>query len=112
MPDDLRDRAARLRASLPGERPRASPPQDTGRRLATLPREERGQRAELRVSWAEYEGRPYVSLRVWTFDDVGAAWPTKVGVTVRLRELPAVAEALAEALELAERHAGERRARR
>lgn len=105
MPDDLRARAARLRDTLPGERPRAAPPEDTGQRLATLPRDERGQRAELRVSWAEYEGRPYLSLRVWTLDDGGAAWPSKVGVTVRLRELPAVAEAIAEALDLAERHA-------
>ncbi len=39
-----------------------SPPQESGQRLATFPRHG-GE--ELRVNLAEYEGHPYVSLRVW-----------------------------------------------
>jgi len=102
MPD-LRDRAARLRAALP-DRQRQRPPEERGKRLATLPRNDRGQPAELRITWDEYEGHPYLSLRLWRADDNGDFWPTKTGATVRLRELPEVAEALASALDLAEQH--------
>lgn len=97
-PADLRHRAATLRAALPPRQGR-TPPEDRGRRLATLAR---GPMEELRVTWAEYEGRPYLSLRVWTRDDNGGWWPDKTrGMTVRVRELPDVAEAFAAALDLA-----------
>ena len=107
MPDnDLRARAARLRDALPDRRGnRQRPPEDKGHRLATLPRNHRGQRSELRVSWDSYEGHPYLSLRVWNADDNGDFWPTKTGATVRLRELADFAAAVGEALELAEAHA-------
>jgi hypothetical protein len=72
----------------------------TRRRLATITR---SKDEELRVNWSEYEGKPYLSIRLWTRDDAGGWWPSKtVGCTIRLRELADVAEALAEAMDLAE----------
>jgi len=55
--NDLRDRAARLRGQLPPLPTDGHPPEDTGRRLATCPR---GKEEELRISWCEYEGNPYL----------------------------------------------------
>src|SRR5207248_540653 len=84
----------------------ATPPQENGRRLATIGR---SKDEELRVNWSEYEGKPYLSIRLWTRDDSGGWWPSKtVGCTVRLRELPDVADAIAEALGLAEEHQSNR----
>jgi hypothetical protein len=76
-------------------------PQDHGQRLATFPR---GPDAELRVSLSEFEGRPYVSLRVWERASEGAPfWPVKgKGCSVRLSE----AEGLATALRRVVREAG------
>jgi hypothetical protein len=72
----------------------ASPPAERGRRLATFPR---GDRAELRVTLDEYEGRPFVSLRVWEADRPGAPlWPAKgKGCSLRLSEIGGFLEALA-----------------
>ena len=76
------------------------PPVDDGELLDALPRSD-GFEA-LRVSIKEYEGRPYVSLRVWVRDkNSGAMWPTRRGVSVRVRELPRVIAALQKAAELA-----------
>jgi hypothetical protein len=105
---DLRDRAQQLREQLPRRRGGA-PPEERGRRLATLAR---GKGEEIRISWDSYEGRPYLSLRLWSQDDGGGWWPTKVGFTVRIRELPDVAAAIAEALDLAEEHLGGSRPQR
>ena len=44
----------------PPERP--TPPAENGERLATFPR---GDGSELRVNLSTYQGRPFVSLRVW-----------------------------------------------
>jgi hypothetical protein len=44
------------------ERQQAGPPEDQGQALATL---ERSRGEELRVTLAEYEGHPFVNLRVW-----------------------------------------------
>lgn len=72
------------------EQPR--PPQETGRRLATFPR---GDGVELRVSLAEYQGRPYVALRVWERGQDGQWWPVRgKGCSVRVAEARELAEAL------------------
>jgi hypothetical protein len=64
-----------------------------GRRLATMPR---GQDKELRLTWDEFEGKAYLSLRVWVRKESGEnasleTWiATKQGVSIRLQELPAL----------------------
>jgi hypothetical protein len=70
----------------------ASAPIDTSRRLATF---SRGNGAELRVSLAWYENRPYVSQRVWTRGDDGQFWPSKgKGATIRVHEIATMIAAL------------------
>jgi hypothetical protein len=54
--------------------PPAPPLAETGRRLATFPRN-RGE--ELRVTLAEYEGHLYISLRVWAPGSDGLLWPVR-----------------------------------
>lgn len=73
--------------------PRLSgPPREQGERLATFPR---GDGEELRVNLAEYNGYPYLALRVWTAGPGGQWWPVKgKGVSIRLREVAGLAEAL------------------
>jgi hypothetical protein len=72
---------------------RPSPPQETGERLLTFPRPDG---AELRVSLDEFNGHNFISLRVWepARDGSGVMWPTKKGVTVRLRECGDLARVL------------------
>ncbi len=50
------------------------PPTEQGERLATFPRRPD---AELRVCLAAYEGKPYVSLRVWRCGSDGLTCPPK-----------------------------------
>jgi hypothetical protein len=103
---DLRQRAASFRGRLPEHR-RATPPPEQGRRLLEIPRPKDDE--EIRISWAEYEGHPYPAIRFWCKGDDGQFWPDEHrGFGVRLREIPDVAEAIAEALELADRHLAER----
>lgn len=102
MATDLRSKAQSFRQRLPDRRG-AQPPPEQGRRLVTLPRPKDD--AEIRLNWCEYEGNPYLGIRVWTKGADGQYWPDKHrGFSVRLRELPDVAEAIAEALELADEH--------
>jgi hypothetical protein len=69
-----------------------SPPVDTARRLATLPR---GQGAEMRLALAEYEGKPYVSLRVFERGSDGQLWPMRgKGCSIRISEVAEVIAAL------------------
>jgi hypothetical protein len=97
--NDLRNRAERFRRQLP-ERRRATPPAENGRRLGTI---KRSADEQIRVNWSEYEGRPFVSFRMWKRSDDGQWWPDgKRGMSVRIRELPDLAAAIAEALDLAE----------
>ena len=99
MIDNLRGRAARLRDQLPPSPAESHPPEDTGRRLATCPR---GKDEELRISLCEYEGNPYLNMRIWKCDRFQRGWwPDKRGIAIRVRELPDLAEALAAALDLA-----------
>jgi len=78
-----------------------SPPAETGRRLACLPR---GEDEQLRVNFDEYESHPYISLRMWTRDRrTGKFWPDgRRGVSIRIKELPMLAKAIGEAMQLAE----------
>lgn len=73
-------------------------PQENGVRLATM---KRGDDEELRVNWSEYNGKNFLSVRVWTRS--GEAWfPVKdKGVTIRLHELGDFAEGVGRALDLA-----------
>ena len=75
----------------PRPRPEGPPPEN-GHRVATF---ERHGREELRVNLAEYEGHPYLSLRVWAPGQDGQLWPVKgKGLSVKLREVAGLAEAL------------------
>lgn len=87
---DLRGAAADLRGQQQVQlRPT---PVDNGKRLATI---RRGEGEELRVSLDEYEGRPFLSIRVWR-----NGYPDpKRGVTIRIRELADFADGVAAALE-------------
>jgi hypothetical protein len=68
-------------------------PQESGERVATFPR---GDGVELRVNLAEYQGRPYLSFRVWERDQAGTWWPVKgKGCSVRIGECEELADALA-----------------
>jgi hypothetical protein len=70
----------------------AAPPTDNGRRLATLAR---GNDAELRVTLAQYQGRPYCAFRVWERGTDGHLWPARnKGLSVRISELADVIAAL------------------
>ena len=101
-PNDLRGRAAHLRSQFPPPPAGGGPPQDLGHRLLTLPR---GHDEELRLSLDAYEGHPFLNVRIWTRDADGRGWwPSRRGVTFKLRELADVAEALAEALDLRAEH--------
>ncbi len=70
----------------------AEPPAETGRRLGTF---DRGDDGELRVCLQRYEGRPYISLRVWA-----KGWPVKgKGVSIRVREAAGLAAILADVVD-------------
>lgn len=98
-----------------------SPPAETGQRIATL---DRGPDEQVRINWSEYESHAYISLRMWTRDRRGQWWPdSRRGLSIRIRELGQVAEAIAVAIDHAENlrapwttlpadHPGRRRARR
>lgn len=66
-------------------------PSPEGERLATIPR---GKTEELRLAWDEYEGHPYLGLRVWAKLDEGKWIPTKKGLSIRLHELAELLEGL------------------
>jgi hypothetical protein len=89
-----------------------SAPRDDGQALGSFPRGDG--RDELRVTLKTYEGRPYVSLRVWSRDDHGQWWPQKAkGVSVRLGEVSGVIGSLQGAVAAAgeiDRQAGRGRA--
>ena len=82
-----------------------SAPRETGRRLATFPRNQG--KEELRLGLDNFEGHDYVSLRLWARGDDGSWWPTRKGCSIRLAECAGLAEALAGVA--AERTGGEPR---
>jgi hypothetical protein len=55
---------------------------------------------ELRVNWSAYNGHHFLSLRVWHCGMDGVWRPDRTkGCTVKLRELPAFADAVTAALD-------------
>ena len=93
----LTEKAATLRGQLPKERT-GTAPQDTGIRLATFPRPE----GELRLSWNVYEDRPYLRFQLWSKSDDGSFWPVKgQGLSIKIKELPGLAEGVSRALDMA-----------
>ena len=70
-------------------------PGPSGDVLATLDRGRSGD--ALIVALDEYEGHPFVSLRVWASGEGGARFPTKKGLSIRVAELGRVIAALQEA---------------
>src|SRR4051812_16555950 len=73
--------------------PTPDPPREDGKRLAEIPR---GNNAVLRVTLQEYEGRPYLALRVWEKGQDGKLYPCKgKGCSIRISEIPHVQAALA-----------------
>jgi hypothetical protein len=98
---DLRAKAQALRSLIP-ERRAATPPQENGPRLATMARSET---EEIRVNWSTYEGKPFLSLRLWVKDGNNQWWPDRArGMSIRVRELADLADAISEAIDLAEEH--------
>jgi hypothetical protein len=72
-------------------------PKPEGVRLATFERAE----GELRWSFDTYEGKPFVSGRVWMRGPDGKFYPTKKGISVRIKEIDDVVSALEKAWRLA-----------
>ena len=89
----------------PVEAPAAhQPPEPSGTPLAALARRSpEGVESELRIDLDEYNGHPFLKLRIWSRDrGNGNWWPDpKRGVSVRLGEAEAVARALLDGLEQA-----------
>ena len=93
----LTESADKLRSSLPkpgGGRA----PEDSGIRLATFPRPE----GELRFTWNVYEGKPYLRFQLWSKGEDGSFWPVKgQGFTIKVKDLPDLAEGVQKALDMA-----------
>ena len=98
----LTQKAQELRSTLP-KTGGGTAPQDTGIRLATFPRPE----GELRLTWNVYEDRPYLRLQLWSKSDDGSFWPVKgQGFTIKVKDLPDLAEGVQKALDMALKEAG------
>jgi hypothetical protein len=84
-----------------GDRSRSEPVQESGRRLASFPRQG-GE--ELRISLDCYRGHPFVNVHKWGKGPGGRMFPLKgQGTTVRLSEIEGTIAALREARRLIER---------
>ncbi|MHB8423261.1 MAG: hypothetical protein ACYDAM_10955 [Leptospirales bacterium] len=92
----LTQKANNLRNQLP-KNGHGTPPAMKGILLGTLPHKE----GEIRLSWDEYEGHFFLSVRLWTTDDGKAFWPSKTGFTVKLKDVPTLADAVSQAVDLA-----------
>jgi hypothetical protein len=96
--NDLRNRAQHLRDRVPPRRS-TGPARENGERLAAIDRSEAEQ---IRVDWSEYQGKPFLSIRLWKRGDDGQFWPdAKRGISIRISELADQADALAAAIDLA-----------
>jgi hypothetical protein len=78
------------------------PPEPQGRLLFAGPRRgPNGEAQELRLYLDEYQGKPYVSVRVWQRDWQGGWWPLKdKGTSIRLGEAEGIIDGLQDALDL------------
>ena len=93
----LTQKAQKLRQALP-RTGGGKFTQDSGIRLATFPRAE----GELRFTWNVYEDRHYLRLQLWSKDDDGSFWPVKGrGFTIRVKDLPDLAEGVQKAIDMA-----------
>jgi hypothetical protein len=59
-------------------------------------------REVLRITLDEFKGRNVVDCRVWFWDRDGSLRPSRQGLTVSTRHLPALAKALSEAAKAAQ----------
>jgi hypothetical protein len=81
-------------------------PQDDGERIGVIHISED---EEIRISWCTYNDRPYVNIRTCTRKN-GSWWPEpRKGLTIRIRELPELAEVVAALLDRAEKYHKEHR---
>jgi hypothetical protein len=62
--------------------------------LLTLHRAYGGTVSELRLTAEEYNGHPYLALRIWQPTEGGEWRPTRKGVSIRISECARLAEAL------------------
>lgn len=96
---DLRARAQHSR-SVNDTAPTRTAPVEQGERLTTA---SRGDSEELRMTWTEYKGRPFLSIRLWSRDTSGQWWPTKdKGIAIRRHELANLADAVVAAMDRAD----------
>lgn len=51
-------------------------------------------REEIRVELCEYNGKPILNARVWWKDDAGEFFPSRKGLTVSAKHLPAFTKAI------------------
>ena len=81
-----------------GPKPGPKEEPETGKILVSLKRVDG---TELRVALREFQGKPWVDLRIWQPGELGTGtWtPTKKGLGLKTRELPEVVEALLAAME-------------
>ena len=80
-----------------------APPESSGREIAVFerPGKGRGPDTELRMELAEYMGFPFVNLRVWSKGTDGNWYPTRKGLSIKIKECKNFADSLMEAFRLA-----------
>lgn len=98
----LTQKAQTFRQSLPPEKS-GKPPELKGIRLGELPHKD----GKIILSWDEYENHHFLSIRLWTAGDSGQLWPSKNGFTIKIRDIPALGEAVGRAIDLAMQEIGQ-----
>jgi hypothetical protein len=66
--------------------------------FATIPK---GRGEEVRVAFSEFKGRTFVAIRIWYAAESGEMKPSSKGINLAIDHLPALADAISKALELA-----------
>lgn len=92
----LTQRANQLRNQLP-RNGQGTPPVMKGQLLGTLPHKD----GQVRLVWDTFEGHSFLSVRLWTSDDGKSFWPSKTGFTIKVKDIPSLADAVSQALDLA-----------